>query len=134
MRPFDRYRYLLRHRNYENHSFKVWFIQLKRVYPLPDWVIAELLHSDCRQVWRWRSGEDRPRKLVVRFIGYLILWRIGGASTVRDLLRVGKLMATGELETMVDAFLAREAALEARRKCAKTGRYRPQTLSWSQKS
>jgi len=39
-------------------------------------------------------------------------------------------MATGELERMVDDFLAKEAA----RDCAKSGRYRPQTLSWTQKS
>jgi len=67
----------------------------------------------------------------------LIAWRIGAVETGRDLLRVRKWVATGELESMVDDFLEREAALEAQadarkaRKCAKTRR---QTLPWFQKS
>jgi len=67
----------------------------------------------------------------------LIAWRIGAVSTGRDLLRVRKWVATGELEAMVDRFLEREAALEAQadarkaRKCVKSGR---QTLPWYQKS
>lgn len=137
MGHFDRLRYLYRHQHRENHDFKRWFWQLKRCYPLPDYVLAYLLDTDLDSVCGWKAGKAAPRKCIVRTMGLLILWRIGGASTVRDLLRVGKLMATGELERMVDDFLEREAALEAQadarkaRKCAKTGR---QTLPWFQKS
>lgn len=128
MTPFERYRYLLRNQYHENHSFKVWFIQLKRCYQWSDWAIAELLHSDCRQVWRWRYGKERPRKMVIRFIGYLILWRIGAAREGRDLLRVGKLMATGELERMVDKFLAEEAQAIAKQKAASEARKRAKSV------
>jgi len=131
---FQRKCFVIRHAHRENHGFKRLFIQLKRCYPLPDWAIAELLDVDLREMWRWRNGRTRPRKLVIRFMGYLIAWRIGAATNVRELLRVKKLIATEQLESMVDDFLEREAAFEARRQCAKTGRYRPQTLSWTQKS
>jgi len=137
MGDFDRIRYLYRHRHRENHSFKLWFWQLKRCFPWPDYALADLLAVDLQSVVRWKAGRQRPRKSLVRTIGILIMVRIGAVTSGRDLLRVGKLMATGELESMVDAFLEREAALDAQadarkaRKCAKTGR---QTLSWTQKS
>jgi len=134
MGQFDRQIFLSRHSHCENQDFKHWFAQLKRVYPLPEWVLAELLAVDLRSIWHWRNGRGRPAKKTIRMIAYLIAWRIGAVSTGRDLLRVRKWVATGELETMVDAFLEREAKLEARnatRKCAKTGR---QTLPWFQKS
>ena len=137
MQPFDRERFLFRYAHRENHDFKVWFAQLKRCLPWPDYALARLLDADVENVWRWKDGRNRPRKCIVRTIGLLIAWRIGAVRTGRDLLRIGKWMATGELESMVDAFLEREAKLEAQadarkaRKCAKTGR---QTLPWFQKS
>jgi len=137
VQPFDREKYLYRHSHRENHSFKLWFTQLKRCFPWPDFALACLLDANVENVWRWKDGRNRPRRCIVRTIGFLIAWRIGAVRTGRDLLRVGKWMATGELESMVDDFLEREAALEARnaaRNCAKTRHYRPQTLSWTQKS
>jgi len=137
MDSFDRRIFLSRYAHYENQDFKRWFAQLKRAYPLPEWVLAELLAADLRSIWHWRNGRGRPAKKTIRMIAYLIAWRIGAVTTSRDLLRVRKWVATGELESMVDAFLEREAALEAQvdarkaRKCAKTGRT---TLPWFQKS
>jgi len=137
MGQFDRQIFLSRHSHCENQDFKRWWIQLKRAYPLPEWVLAELLAVDLRSIWYWRNGHGKPAKKTIRMIAYLIAWRIGAVSTSRDLLRVRKWVATGELESMVDAFLEREAKLDAQsdarkaRKCAKTGR---QTLPWFQKS
>jgi len=137
MGDFDRIRYLYRYRHRENHAFKLWFWQLKRCFPWPDYALAHLLDVDLQSVVRWKAGRQQPRKNLVRTMGILVMFRIGAVSSGRDLLRVGKLMATGELESMVDAFLEREAALEAQadarkaRNCAKTRR---QTLPWFQKS
>jgi hypothetical protein len=134
---FDRRIFLSRNVHRENQNFKQWFAQLKRVYPWPEWSLAELIDVDVTQVWRWRNGQGRPARRVIRFMACLIAWRIGAVETGRDLLRVRKWVATGELESMVDDFLEREAALEAQadarkaRKCAKTRR---QTLPWFQKS
>ena len=59
---------------------------------------------------------------------HLVMFRIGAAREGRDLLRAGKLVATGELERMVDKFLAEEAQAIARQKAAAEARKRAKSV------
>ncbi len=110
MQAEDRLR-LLKYGLYgDNPGFKRWWIQLKRCYPWPESVLADLLHTDVRQIWRIRNGKCRATKKLMGILGYVIGFRIGIFDSARDLLRIRRLMATGELERMIDVFLAKEAA------------------------
>lgn len=62
-------------------------------------------------------------------MAYLCMARIGAARTGEDLLNVGRLIATGELERMVDEYLCLEAQELTRQKEAKEAKKRARTVT-----
>ena len=113
---FERVRFINQHAFRENTDFLTAYRLLKRCYPWPDYAICALLSSHGCQLSRWKAGLTRPRASIAGFIAVLVMFRIGAAKTGHDLLRAGRLLSTGELERMVDRFLAGEAQAIARQK------------------
>lgn len=110
IQSFQRVRFLNRHVFRENCDFHTSFRLLQRCYPWTFTRLAALLGTSIEQLWRWRHGQAKPRQTVIVQMIHLIGFRIGCWEYGADLLKARKLLSTGRLERMVDAFLAAEAA------------------------
>jgi hypothetical protein len=126
---FHRVCYLNRHAFHENTAFLAAYRMLKRCFPWPDYAITTLLQSNPTQLWRWKSGISRPRPSIIAFIAVLVMFRIGAATSGRELLNASKLLSSGELERMVDKFCAEEAQAIAKQKAAKEARKRARSVT-----
>ena len=119
---FDRLRCASHVWNRRPNNFETLYLALKRCFPVPDYVLAAMLGVTAGYFSEWCRGRFRPSRTTRRLVIFLCLHRIGRLETLDDLVHAGRIEKTGKLEKLIDAHLAHEREVLARRAAKKAAK------------
>lgn len=91
--------------------------------------MAAILGVTAGNFGDWRSGRHRPTRTTRRLVIFLCLAKIGRLETLEDLVHAGQVEKTGKLDKLIDAYLAHEKEVLARRAAKKAAKERDRASS-----